>query len=218
MANTRRVAKLGCVDVAEWHKGRGHFGLWYLPIEGEAAAACARLRGQLSTLFCENYQRQWHITLFVSGFLAHHRKAILTDDIAWQAVLMQAKMLSAQCTPFLLQMGGVDSFDNCTYWAVQPSASLDALRGLLAKNSAEISPSRYTPHITLGFYRENFSWQRVQQAFAKVQPSPRIITPTRLVFGVYNPVQAQGALTELVSVDLATQQLLVNLDNLHDIA
>jgi hypothetical protein len=57
-------------DYPEWHKGRSDYGLWYIEIDQpELIQYLDEIQTQFSDLLLPAQQRQYHITLFVCGFL-----------------------------------------------------------------------------------------------------------------------------------------------------
>ena len=57
-------------DYPEWHHGRSDYGLWYIEIDQpELIRYLDQVRTPFSNLLIPSNQRQYHITLFVCGFL-----------------------------------------------------------------------------------------------------------------------------------------------------
>jgi len=160
-------------DYPEWHKGRSDYGLWYIEIDQpELIQYLDEIQTQFADLLLATQQRQYHITLFVCGFLqpsAHQ----YDDDFQIQQLQQQIKLIEAlQLKPFELEIIQIDSFSSALFLQIKDHQGvLELIRQQFAQVSGEIAALEYCPHITLGLYRE--AWlsdivlQRMQQLSVK---------------------------------------------------
>lgn len=83
-------------DYPEWHCGREYYSLWYIHIEHpELLAYLNQLRSEFSDFLYTPNSRQFHITLFVCGFLTQH-KPVRDDDFNLVAMQQHLQTLIAQ--------------------------------------------------------------------------------------------------------------------------
>jgi hypothetical protein len=69
-------------DYPEWHLGRQNYALWYLEINDQKIVDYLdALRAHFSEFLLEPNSRQYHITLFICGFLTHETR-IYSDDFS----------------------------------------------------------------------------------------------------------------------------------------
>jgi hypothetical protein len=62
-------------DYPEWHLGRQNYALWYLEINDQKLVHYLDvLRAHFSEFLLEPNHRQYHVTLFICGFLTHENK------------------------------------------------------------------------------------------------------------------------------------------------
>lgn len=181
-------------DYQKWHKGRRHYGVWYIPIDDDKVAAyCQRLRDELGGLFADNYRRQWHITLFVNGFYVDNCQY---DDDFDECILTKQinELQKLQLSRFQLTTQGLGSFINCAYVGVKMHPALMQIRQHLGSHHQEIAPLTYTPHITLGLYREDFDYDAVLNRLNSVATTALDIPVNRLVFATFDATDLQGEL------------------------
>ncbi|EPF88009.1 hypothetical protein GCM10025882_29130 [Acinetobacter gyllenbergii] len=107
-------------DYPEWHKGRSDYGLWYIEIDQpELIQYLDEIQAQFSDLLLPAQQRQYHITLFVCGFLQPTVKQY-DDDFQIQQLQQQIKLIEAlQLKPFELEITQIDSFSSALFLQIQ---------------------------------------------------------------------------------------------------
>ena len=106
-------------DYPEWHHGRSDYGLWYIEIDQpELIQYLDQLRTPFSNLLIPSNQRQYHITLFVCGFLiADSHK--YDDDFQIAQLNRQIDLLKQlQLKPFELEITQIDSFSSALFLQV----------------------------------------------------------------------------------------------------
>lgn len=177
------------IGLDEWHGGRTAFGLWYVPIADKTAATAQKMRALFKDVLAPNYERTFHITLFVVGFCG--------EDAFNQANLhRQIKVLQdLKLTPFKLSLSTLGSFDNSLHIKIGACAVLDEIRCALQRTHQEISPADYVPHITLGFYQDRYLMADILSKIQAVSLVPETFLVDRLNFGTYVPTQPQGKLS-----------------------
>ena len=200
------VVPTAAQDYPEWHKGRQRYAVWYLEIQQpEVLAYLEQLRRQFSGLLFAPNTRQFHITLFVCGFLHQHKR--YDDDFTYQqfnAQLQQLQLLNL--APFKLKTGKINSFESALFIEIEDSEqALQQIRQQLSPCSGEIAPLSYCPHITLGLYSHAFNSGEVFRRADEIQQRSFELEIRQLTFGTYAAQQLQGPL-------LAYQQF--NLGNL----
>ncbi|WP_186727896.1 2'-5' RNA ligase family protein [Moraxella sp. VT-16-12] len=173
----------------EWHKGRMAFGLWYVPVPDEPAYYCQKLREQFCNILAPNYERVFHITVFVVGFCG-------ADDFGQVDLAEQIKALARlNLPPFELSFSSLGTFDNSLHIKINPHFVFDDIRQTLSATHQEISPAVYVPHITLGFYQDNYPMADILDIIQTNQVAPKTFLVDKLIFGTYVPTQPQGKLS-----------------------
>ncbi|WP_336942673.1 2'-5' RNA ligase family protein [Acinetobacter modestus] len=191
-------------DYPEWHKGRSDYGLWYIEIDQpELIQYLDEIQTQFSDLLLPTQQRQYHITLFVCGFLqpsAHQ----YDDDFQIQQLQHQIKSLEAlQLTTFELEIRQIDSFSSALFLQIKDQQGvLTQIRQQFAQVSEEIAALEYCPHITLGLYREAWSSDRVLQQIQQLLLKTMKIQVKKLTFGYYKAQILQGFLYPYQQIEL----------------
>ncbi|OBY73099.1 2'-5' RNA ligase family protein [Acinetobacter gyllenbergii] len=202
-ADTQLIATEIC-DYPEWHKGRSDYGLWYIEIDQpELIQYLDEIQAQFSDLLLPAQQRQYHITLFVSGFLQPAVEQY-DDDFQIQQLQQQIKRIKAlQLTAFELEITQIDSFSSALFLQIQDHQGVLAqIRQQFAYVSGEVAALEYCPHITLGLYRE--AWlsdivlERIQQLSLKTMK----IQVKKLTFGYYKAQILQGLLYPYQQIEL----------------
>lgn len=182
-------------DYSDWHRHRPYFGVWYVPIDENLTKSFEQIRLSLSDMLTKDYRRQFHLTVFVAGFLVSSVAA--ADELDMMQVVRQAKTIAdLSLQPFELPLLGLSSFWGSSYIAVGHDDRLLRIRQSLALTQAEISPAAYCPHITLGFYNQAYDQDLIKQRFAQIDSDLLNLTiPVKeLVFGVYQAKDLQGRL------------------------
>lgn len=186
----------------EWHKKRSHFGLWYLEIDDPMIVDyCHNQQTHFQAFLDPNYERQFHITLFVNGFWVKDKW--YHDDFDEEDLNQQIYLLkSLNLNKFTLQLTNFHSFDNCLSIQIADNEYLTSIRKTLQSTYHEISPSCYIAHITLGFYRECFLKQTIMEKIQQIPIQTLSFEVTKLTFGVYHPQKLQGRLTPIFNLSL----------------
>jgi hypothetical protein len=191
-------------DYPEWHKGRSDYGLWYIEIDQpELIQYLDEIRAQFSDLLLPAQQRQYHITLFVSGFLQPKVKQY-DDDFQIQQLQQQIKLIEAlQLTAFELEIVQIDSFSSALFLQIKDQQGvLTQIRQQFAHVSEEIAALEYCPHITLGLYGETWSSNRVLQRIQQLSLKTIKIQVKKLTFGYYKAQILQGLLYPYQQIEL----------------
>lgn len=199
MYANERVVPLLENDYFEWHQGREQFGLWYIEIELPTIIEyCQSLQRQSQYLLNPNYQRQFHITIFVNGFWVKQKRYI--DDFDNIQLMRQLDVLKQlQLSPFTLSLGKMNSFSNVLFVEILDNCQyLTKIRQALGQVSQEISPPTYCPHITLGFYCQDFLLKDIFSIIKNIDCQTLDLTVQKLTFGSYQTKQQQGKLSPIV--------------------
>lgn len=186
----------------EWHKHRLYFCLWYVQIDDDAILrVCTHLRHQFGRYLSPNYQRQFHITVFVGGFWVADKR--YDDDFDKTDLNRQIHSLNdLNLKSFELRLGGLHSFDNCLVLKIGCDDELNIIKKALQSTHQEISPAPYVPHITLGFYKEVFLKQTILEDIGGYDAGALSFRVRGLTFGFYRATQLQGKLTAIHYLDL----------------
>lgn len=191
-------------DYPEWHLGRSDYALWYIEVDQpELIQYLDKIQTRFSDLLLPKQQRQYHITLFVCGFLQPAAKQY-NDDFQIQQLQQQIKLLEAlQLTAFQLEITQIDSFSSALFLQVTDRAGILAqIRQQFAQVSAEIAAPEYCPHITLGLYREAWPSDRVLQRIQQLPLKSIKIQVKKLTFGYYKAQILQGLLYPYQQIEL----------------
>ncbi len=186
-------------NFTEWHGGISHYGFWAILVNDRCwleLLVAARLHMK-DFIHPGNY-RAAHITIAACGLLSEaHFSLRLRED--QYAALDRAKL-----DPFLLRTGELDSFASAPYLSVEdPTSSIDQIRMIFSTIAEEDDPASYTPHITVGVYRDAFSTVRVANhlwAFRYAQIPA--LTVTEVAFCAFETHNIQGPFTVLRKVKL----------------
>lgn len=204
MTQTVKALLPTTLSYQNWQKGRRYYGVWYITIDNERLIHyCRYVRSVFGLLLYPNYQRQFHITLFVNGFI--RPQCYYQDDCSPITVARQVRLLQKLALPkFSLTTTGVASFLANPYVAVGLADELLLIKETLACVHAEIAPSEYCPHITLGMYCQQVAFDDVAQLLVLLNHVhvPQTIRIEKLTFGVYDAYQLQGKLTHCHTVML----------------
>lgn len=191
-------------DYSEWHKGRSDYGLWYIEIDQpELIQYLDEIQAQFSDLLLPAQQRQYHITLFVCGFLQPAVKQY-DDDFQIQQLQQQIKLIETlQLKPFELEITQIDSFSSALFLQIQDQQGVLAqIRQQFAHLSEEIAALEYCPHITLGLYGEAWPGDRVLQRIQQLSLKTMKIQVKILTFGYYKAQILQGLLYPYQQIEL----------------
>lgn len=189
--------ELGWGDYVGWHKHRPHFGLWYIEIHHqEIWRYCQLKQTQFHHFLNPNYHRQFHITLFVNGFWQPqktHDDDFTPNDLNEQIGILKKLTLM----PFELTLENLHTFDNCLSIKIKENEQLNLIRKYLSNTHHEIAPTHYIPHITLGFYQDNFLKQTILDKIHRQEFQELSFLVNKLTFGYYHALQLQGELTPI---------------------
>lgn len=188
-------------DYPEWHLGREHYALWYVDIHSpELIAYLDVLRLHFSDFLLQPNVRQYHITLFVCGFLTKqtttYNDDFHIDEVEQHVHALQQKPLHS----FQLKLGAIDSFNTALFVHVEDAEQrLTQIKNQLGQLSQEIAPAAsYCPHITLGLYQRTFNsnllLQRIDELPTQYQNLELEIDVKQLTFGYYQAHVLQGKL------------------------
>ncbi|WP_336025955.1 2'-5' RNA ligase family protein [Acinetobacter pittii] len=187
-------------DYPEWHLGRQNYALWYLEINDQKIADYLdALRAHFSEFLLEPNSRQYHITLFICGFLNHETK-VYSDDFIFSEFEQQREILKKEdFAPFHLKIGSVDSFSSALFVQIQETENiLSQIRQKLGLVSNEIAALEYCPHITLGLYKKDYSsdliLRKISQLPVQYKQAEFDLKVEHLTFGYYQAQTLQGKL------------------------
>jgi len=183
-------------DYPEWHRGREWYGLWYIEItQPELLLYLAQLRQQFTDVLFNPNTRQFHISLFICGFLTD-TMPVWDDDFVEARLIQHVRTLKQQYPlQFHLKTGRLNSFETALFIEVHDaSGTLQHLRYLLGQHTVEIAPVDYCPHITLGLYNQAWSADQIIQRFEKIEQQTFEFSVEQLTFGYYQAQKLQGHL------------------------
>lgn len=187
-------------DYPEWHLGRQNYALWYLEINDQKIVDYLdALRAHFSEFLLEPNSRQYHITLFICGFLTHETR-IYSDDFSLSELEQQREILRKENFPsFQLKIGSVDSFSSALFIQIQDTENiLSQIRQKLGLVSNEIAALEYCPHITLGLYKKDYSsdliLRKISQLPVQYKHAEFSLKVKHLTFGYYQAQTLQGKL------------------------
>lgn len=199
-----RTVPLEDRDYPEWRRGRERYGIWM--VDADTAPLRERVglvRRKLDGLFTP-HQRSAHITLFICGFI--NEPAVLDDDFDGAMLARQrAALTAARLSAFMLEIGGIDSFDSAAFLRVRdPGRGLASIRAALSGGPTEVCPGRYAPHLTVGLYRDSFAKREVRRRLAALPPLPPLRLLVReIAFASYAARELDGPLQTIERVPLA---------------
>ena len=187
-------------DYPEWHLGRQNYALWYLEINDQKLVNYLdRLRALFSDFLLEPHSRQYHVTLFICGFLTQESK-VYKDDFSFSEFEQQREFLRKEdFAPFHLKIGAVDSFSSALFVEIQDADNiLSLIRQKLGTVSNEIAALDYCPHITLGLYKKDYSsdliLQKISELPIQYKHAKFELKIEHLTFGYYQAQTLQGKL------------------------
>ncbi|MFG0587496.1 2'-5' RNA ligase family protein [Acinetobacter sp. YQ_14] len=183
-------------DYPEWHHGRSDFAVWYIEIDqAEVIQYLDNIKIKFSDLLIDSNQRQYHITLFVCGFLTP-KSSHYDDDFEIDTLKQQIQALnSLEIETFELEINGLDSFSSALFLQVEDNNKILAkIRQQLAQYSDEIAALEYCPHITLGLYNDAWQSDLVLDRIQSIAIKPFKIQVKYLTFGYYKAQILQGLL------------------------
>lgn len=187
-------------DYPEWHLGRQNYALWYLEINDQKLVDYLdALRAHFSEFLLEPNSRQYHITLFICGFLTHETE-LYSDDFSLSELEQQREILRKEnFSSFQLKIGSVDSFSSALFVQIQDTENiLSQIRQKLGLVSNEIAALEYCPHITLGLYKKDYSsdliLHKISELLVQYKHAEFDLKVEHLTFGYYQAQTLQGKL------------------------
>ncbi|MCH7313183.1 2'-5' RNA ligase family protein [Acinetobacter sp. ANC 3882] len=191
-------------DYPEWHFGRSNYALWYIDVDQpELIEYLDEIQAQFSDLLLPNPQRQFHITIFVCGFLTSTIKQY-DDDFQIQQLQQHIELIEAlQFAPFELEITQIDSFSSALFLQIKDQDHVLAqIRQQLVPVSNEIAALEYCPHITLGLYRQAWQSDVVLERIQRLPIKNLKIQVKKLTFGYYKAQILQGLLYPYRQIEL----------------
>ncbi|EXE63379.1 2'-5' RNA ligase superfamily protein [Acinetobacter sp. 1542444] len=157
------------------------------------------MRAHFSEFLLEPNSRQYHVTLFICGFLTHETK-IYSDDFSFGEFGQQREILRKEdLAPLHLKIGSVDSFSSALFVEIGDTENiLSQIRQKLGLISNEIAALDYCPHITLGLYKKDYSsdliLHKISQLPVQYKYAEFDLKVEHLTFGYYQAQTLQGKL------------------------
>ncbi|WP_228258666.1 2'-5' RNA ligase family protein [Acinetobacter sp. ANC 4910] len=191
-------------DYPEWHHGREQYALWYIEIQNpDLILYLNQVQDYFSEYLLLPNTRQFHITLFICGFLTED-KAILNDDFTQLQLQQQYQHLKSHLPQkFKLKIGALNSFSSALYLEViDTDLALEHIRAQCAQFSDEIAALSYCPHITVGLYNAAYPSQSILDKMAAFPAEQFEIDVSQIKFGYYQAQVLQGPLYALQSISL----------------
>ena len=183
-------------DYPEWHKGRENYALWYIEIhQPELIDYLNQFRQDFSNYLLQPNLRQFHITVFICGFLK--QDFIQYDDDFSQAQFEQqiTQLKNINFKTFKLSTGQVKSFDSALFVEILDTEnSLSKIRKVFSSCHQEIAALDYCPHITLGLYQATFESEQIFKEISAIRQKTFEISMDHLTFGLYKAKSLQGEL------------------------
>jgi len=196
LQTSTQLVKTEIRDYPEWHHGRTDYALWYIEIDQpELVEYLDAIKTHFSDLLLRSNQRQYHITLFVCGFLNTHLSPY-NDDFSHEQFLQHLKSINQlQLEPFELELTAIDSFSSALFiQIIDREKILEKIRSQLSLVSNEIAALQYCPHITIGLYNNAWSSDLVLERIKSFEAKRIKIQVTQLTFGYYKAQILQGLL------------------------
>ncbi len=196
-------------DYPEWHKGREYYALWYLEVQhSELEDYLNNLRQCFAPYLLQPNTRQFHITLYICGFIIQNEAQITRDDdFSVQQLQQQLEKLTVQeLKPFHLKTGKINSFNSALFIEIDDiQNSLSKIRNLFLETSNEIAALNYCPHITLGLYSNEFQANDIFKLVDSIDQRTFEIDIHSLTFGMYQANVLQGQLMKLKQFPLISE-------------
>ena len=175
-------------DFQEWHKGIKYFGFWAIEVSCLDCLDKIKLcQEYFSDKLHLNYSRQPHITLVASG--------LLSDDFFHQDLIEKQieQIKKSNIKSFSLQLLSFNSFSTCPYLSIVDSfGNLEYIRKCLNNTSKENDASKYTPHVTLGFYNKAYKTSDIVKDISNLNSNDIEFKVSEIVFAQYETKDIQG--------------------------
>ena len=190
-------------DYCEWHQHRQHYALWYLEIDQpELIEYLDQIKLQFQDELYAPNLRQYHITLFICGFLTEQKQ--LDDDFLKSELQAQLTLLFKEnLKQFRLKTGAVNSFESALFVEVEDGTNcLNQIRAVFQRYNVEIAALEYCPHITLGLYRKVIASDFILHKIQSLSQCSFELNVERLTFGYFQAHELQGRLFPLQQFNL----------------
>ena len=196
--NFDTTCKIELRDFPTWHKGIKYFGFWAIEVSNlECQDKIKIYQEYLSSFLHPNYLRQPHITIVASGLLCDE---YFSNDLIMKQI---EQIKERNINPFSLNLSNCNSFSTCPYLTIEDSSfKLDLIRECLNNTSEEISPAKYTPHVTLGFYNKAYKTSDIVEDISKINLPDIKFTVNEIIFAQYKTKDIQGPYEVLHRVKL----------------
>jgi len=175
-------------DFYEWHGGVKYFGFWAIEITSLACQNKIKsFQKHLQNRLHPCYLRQPHITLVASG--------LLSEDGFNQNVLAHQiqRIKKGNLKAFSLKLSYCNSFSTCPYLFIDDSfGSLEVLRECINSKDKENNPSKYVPHVTLGFYDNEYSTVEIVEDISNLNSVDIEFQVDEVIFAQYETKDIQG--------------------------
>ena len=122
------------------------------------------------------------------------------EDLDKQTSTIEKMKLSA----FEIKLSHIDSFSTAAYLNVlDTSKTLHTVNKALNQIVSDSTPAKYTPHITLGLYREKFEFKHVAEEIRKFEPFDELqFKVTKIQFCRYETSNIQGPIEVIKEIIL----------------
>lgn len=192
-------------DFVEWRRGRSHYVVWALDVDGPAVRErVAAAQACLGDWLLDGYRRQPHVTLALCGFPAATPAG---DEFGAVALRMQCQRLAALgLAPFELRIGGLTSFQSAPYLTVDDEdGQLAALRAALHGGDVPAGQlASHVPHLTVGLYAGAWPADALRARLAGFEAGSTLALRVRQVrLMAYEAADIGGPLQTLGAFDLA---------------
>lgn len=196
-------------DYSEWHRGRTSYALWYLLLDqvkhAEIIKQLDQIRHQFSDCLIKSSNRQYHITLYIGGFLTCD-ESIYNDDFPQSLFVKQQQQLESLnlSHSITLKLTAVNSFESALFVQVSDSLhQLTSIRSVLRlAQHTEVAAQTYCAHITLGLYAQKVMGQDVLQRLDACAALDVELEFDQIHFGYYSAQTLQGPLHSLYCFNL----------------
>lgn len=184
-------------DYVEWHKNREHYSVWAIDFDEQAILdEVERARYFFEDWLLKPFDRQPHVTLFVSGFMAD--SALHDDDYSLSRLIGHKETLSqSNIKSFDIEISGLNSFASALYFdVIDKNDGINQIREVLSQTMPELRWKAFVPHITIGLYKDHIPTQDVIQKIKAYQPASALKKSVRdIKLMTYSAQELIGPLT-----------------------
>ena len=150
----------------DWHKGRAAYALWILRIESDTTVSALRSLQKPLAKWIDPV-KEFHITLWVSGFL--NSSLQYNDDVLVDDLNTAAEKVAVGPQPSV-KIGHINSFQTSVFVEVEDhKGHINAIREQLNTHK-EIRFGPFVPHITLGNYTDMHNTSLIQTQIERLPP------------------------------------------------